>query len=404
MKRKPSARPSGAASAPKRQKSGHIPAARQTQLSLRVSKRLQDKAIKIDQTTLEKAVNAFVKDTRFNKDLAEQEQKVPITDNLVSTTLTGKQKPVKKGKPQARKLKTEKNDASTAVEEKLPTVAESPIPEAVNDAQPGVDDPLPAVDDQHPARKRNPRAKKSVLKKEDTPAAVDDEDSAFEEKPTKKRKARSKKSMPKKEEAPDAADDEDYTFEEQPKKKRKARAKKSQDAPPSVAIKKQKAKAYGIVWGVSPYPKVDRPTPEECKKMVDILSEYHGYQIPAKAVPPPSLTRAGCGNVPAVHDALLRTLLSSATQTSNANSALDNLIKVYGVAESGVGKGSINWEAVRAGSQDKLFKTIQCAGLAGGKSRDIKKILDEIVLENKERCEKLVASGETLSEEVSRPY
>jgi hypothetical protein len=227
-----------------------------------------------------------------------------------------------------------------------------------------------AVEEQQPTKKGKSRVKKTKAKKEDIAAGVDDEDSAVE--------------------GP----------EERPlKQKGKARAKKLKGD-----VQKQKAKAYGIVWGVSPYPKFDRPAAEECHEVVNILSQYHGDQIPAKAMPPPSLTRAGCGDVPAVHDALLRTLLSAATQTENANSALDNLVKVYGVAEEGVGKGSINWNAVRLGSQDKLFKTIQCAGLAGGKSRDIKKILDQIFLENKERCDRLAESGEALSDEVSRTH
>lgn len=193
-------------------------------------------------------------------------------------------------------------------------------------------------------------------------------------------------------------------LEGQQSKKGKGRAEKPKDARPKAENQGQKAKGYGIIWGVSPYPKWNRPTAEECREVVSILSQYHGDQVPAKAMPPPSLTRAGCGNVPAVHDALLRTLLSAATQTENANAALDNLVRVYGVAEEGVGKGSINWNAVRLSSQEKLFKTIQCGGLAGGKSRDIKKILDQIVLENKERCEKLVANGETLAEEVSTEH
>jgi hypothetical protein len=188
---------------------------------------------------------------------------------------------------------------------------------------------------------------------------------------------------------------------QQSKKKGKGRAKKPKDTKPKTENQGQKAKGYGIKWGVSPYPKWDRPTAEECQEVVNILSQYHGDQIPAKAMRPASLSRAGCGDVPAVHDALLRTLLSAATQTENANAALDNLVRVYGVAEEGVGKGSINWNAVRLSSQDKLFKTIQCGGLAGGKSRDIKKILDRIVLENKERCEMLVANGEALTDEVS---
>jgi hypothetical protein len=262
------------------------------------------------------------------------------------------------------------------------------------------------IEDREPVPKDDHSDKEIAAKEEDILAVSDialADAAAEEHRSTKKGKSRSRKTKPKKQEISAGVDVDDSAVEgpaEQPlKKKGKARAKK-----PKADVQKQKAKAYGIVWGVSPYPEFDRPTAEECHEVVNILSRYHGDYIPAKAMPPPSLTRAGCGNVPAVHDALLRTLLSGATQSENANSALDNLVKVYGVAEEGVGKGSIHWNAVRLGSQDKLFKTIQCAGLAGGKSRDIKKILDQIVLENKERCDKLVENGEVLSEEVSSAH
>jgi hypothetical protein len=165
--------------------------------------------------------------------------------------------------------------------------------------------------------------------------------------------------------------------------------------------KKQKAKGYGITFGVSPYPDHAEPTLKQCNEVVDILAEYHGDRIPPKAVPPPSLTRAGCGDVPAVHDALLRTRLSAATTTENAANALDNLVKVYGVAEAGVGKGSINWDAVRMDTKEKLFDTIKTGGLGEVKSTDIKATLDRIYKENQERCAKIVADGGALADEVS---
>ena len=164
--------------------------------------------------------------------------------------------------------------------------------------------------------------------------------------------------------------------------------------------KRQKLNGYGIKHGQSPFPDLISPTPEQCKEVVDILSKYHINSIPPKAVPPPSLKIAGCGQVPAVHDALLRTRISAATKTDNANNAIENLVKVYGIAENGVGKGSINWNAIRLGSREKLLQALKCGGLAGVKSKDIKEILDIIAEQNRLRCEKLVAEGGTLTEEV----
>jgi hypothetical protein len=179
-------------------------------------------------------------------------------------------------------------------------------------------------------------------------------------------------------------------------KKRKAKVVAEKGA----NTKKQKLNGYGIKHGESPFPDLVQPTPEQCEEVVEILSKYHINSIPPKAVPPPSLKIAGCGEVPAVHDALLRTRISAATQTSNANNAIENLVKVYGIAQSGNGKGSIDWNAVRLGSREKLLQALKCGGLAGVKSKDIKEILDLLVEQNKLRCEKLVAEGKKLTEEV----
>jgi hypothetical protein len=179
--------------------------------------------------------------------------------------------------------------------------------------------------------------------------------------------------------------------------------KQPKPTPPKVRgefAKKQKAKSYGIDLGISPYPDHTAPSPEQCKEVVEILAKYHGDKIPPKAVPPPSLTRAGCGDVPAVHDALLRTRLSAATTTENAANVLDNLVKVYGVADTGVGKGSINWDAVRKDTKEKLFEAIKTGGLGESKSTDIKATLDRIYSENQERCVQTVANGGQLTEDV----
>jgi endonuclease III len=58
------------------------------------------------------------------------------------------------------------------------------------------------------------------------------------------------------------------------------------------------------------------------------------------------------------------------------------LIKKYGIVEEGVGKGSVDWESVRVGSEEELFETIKCGGLANTKSKNIKKILEIVREEN----------------------
>jgi hypothetical protein len=256
------------------------------------------------------------------------------------------------------------------------------------------------------------RRKSSRIKKSTTPAAIPqsllegdeelpdgvepqgvDAPSEKSRAAPKSKRPRQKAKAPKKEEEGDEAAS---NTENGAPKKRKAKAVAEKGA----NTKKQKLNGYGIRHGESPFPDLMQPTPTQCKEVVEILSKFHINSIPPKAVPPPSLKIAGCGEVPAVHDALLRTRISAATQTSNANNAIENLVKVYGIAQSGNGKGSIDWNAVRLGSREKLLQALKCGGLAGVKSKDIKEILDLLFEQNKLRCEKLVAEGKELTNEV----
>ena len=161
-----------------------------------------------------------------------------------------------------------------------------------------------------------------------------------------------------------------------------------------------KVKNYGITIGVDPYPEWPHPTSEECHQVCRLLTSVHGDTISPKAIAPPSLRISGCGEVPAVHDALLRTRLSAATTSTNANNAISNIVKQFGISKAGVGKGSIDWEAVRSAPTKKLFEAIECGGLAAVKSRDIKQILDIIYEENTIRTASLLAEGKELTEAV----
>ncbi len=143
-------------------------------------------------------------------------------------------------------------------------------------------------------------------------------------------------------------------------------------------------KKYNLTPGVTPFPNFPHPTPEECEHVVDLLSKRHGRPVAPTVIPTPSTTSAGCGQVPSVLDALIRTLMSAATNLQNSSRAFRNLVEHYGLLEDGIGKGSVDWEKVRQGSLEELFETIKCGGLAGNKSKNIKAILDMVYEENVE--------------------
>lgn len=142
---------------------------------------------------------------------------------------------------------------------------------------------------------------------------------------------------------------------------------------------------YGLTPGVSPYPDYPRPTPEECREVVRLLEKVHGKVVAPKAIPPPSLDVSGCGEVPSVLDALVRTRLSANTTNKNSSTAFQGLVKRFGVLEDGIGKGSVDWDAVRRAPQKEVFKAIERGGLADRKSKDIQAILQMAYEENQER-------------------
>jgi DNA-(apurinic or apyrimidinic site) lyase len=160
---------------------------------------------------------------------------------------------------------------------------------------------------------------------------------------------------------------------------------------PSLAKKAtKKGVSYGLTPGLSPFPDYPRPTPEECEEANGLLSTVHGEITAPKAVPQPSLTVTGCGEVPSVLDALIRTLLSGATTGANSARAFQGLVQKFGILESGVGKGSVNWDAVRRAPLEDVFQAMKSGGLATTKSRYIKEILEMVYQENQDRRDALM--------------
>ncbi|KAK6607754.1 HhH-GPD family base excision DNA repair protein [Botrytis cinerea] len=166
--------------------------------------------------------------------------------------------------------------------------------------------------------------------------------------------------------------------EEEPKKKRLPRKKKvvdvSTEANSSQAKPvKTKKKNYGIVFGETPFPDHISPTAQEAETVNSLLTALHGEVKPPGTVPAPSETVTGCGEVPDVLDATMRTLLSAATTAGNANKSMAGLKAEYGLRTSGKGAGSVSWEAVLASSKEDVEEAIRSGGLAKVKAEALLK-------------------------------
>lgn len=171
------------------------------------------------------------------------------------------------------------------------------------------------------------------------------------------------------------------------------------DEKPSSAPAKgpaKKANPYGLTPGTSPYPDYPHPTPAECAEVHDLLTRAHGSVTAPTTIPTPSLSTSGCGEVPSVLDALIRTRLSAATNGANSSRAFRGLVQKFGILErDGPGKGSVDWDKVRTAPRADVFAAIQSGGLATVKSRDIQNILQMVWVENQARRDELVAGKDT---------
>ncbi|KAK4247782.1 DNA glycosylase [Corynascus novoguineensis] len=151
-------------------------------------------------------------------------------------------------------------------------------------------------------------------------------------------------------------------------------------------VKRGKDNPYGLTPGFSPYPYRRVPTPEACEEVYAILTELHGKVKQPEEMPAASLEIAGCGEVPCVLDALLRTLISGNTLMALADTAIRNLARHYGLCQKGTGAGSIDWDKVRLSSHNELAQVIKVAGNGSKKSKHIKQILDMVFEENVQRA------------------
>jgi len=164
----------------------------------------------------------------------------------------------------------------------------------------------------------------------------------------------------------------------------------SKDEKSTPGKKAKNNNTYGLSPGESPYPDYPHPTSEECHEVNRILEGVHGKVTAPKTIPIPRLDSSGCGEVPSVLDALIRTRLSAATNGANSSRAFRGLVEKFGIIKEGVGEGSVNWDKVRTAERKDVFEAIQSGGLAVVKSRDIQNILQMVFEENQARRDELV--------------
>ncbi|KAK1533633.1 HhH-GPD family base excision DNA repair protein [Colletotrichum paranaense] len=171
-----------------------------------------------------------------------------------------------------------------------------------------------------------------------------------------------------------------------------------------------KEKDYGLMPGETPYRDWPGPSAGECQVVYDILvQEYQKREKseePAKhkalnfiqpaAIPPASANVAGCGEVPCLVDAMMRTIISQSVTRESADKVIENIIKLIGMLDKkGPGPESINWNALRKAPKDAVLEAFRPGGLGPTKYNAIKTCLSMIRKDNKKRAKMYLKEKET---------
>ncbi|KAL2873048.1 hypothetical protein SGCOL_011800 [Colletotrichum sp. CLE4] len=169
-------------------------------------------------------------------------------------------------------------------------------------------------------------------------------------------------------------------------------------------------KDYGLMPGETPYRDWPGPSARECQVVYDILAQEYkqreqseepakrnalNFIQPAK-IPPASANVAGCGEVPCLVDAMIRTIISQSVTRESADKVIENIIKLVGMLdEDGSGSAGINWNALRHAPKDAVLEAFRPGGLGPTKYKAIKTCLKIIRKDNKKRAKNYLEDSET---------
>lgn len=126
-------------------------------------------------------------------------------------------------------------------------------------------------------------------------------------------------------------------------------------------------------FGESPFPSFKAPTHEQAHRILDSLAAVHGGAPQRPLEPPKSADlHAGCGEVPSVLDALIRTILSQNTSDRNSSAAKRSLDATFSFDPEE------KYKLVHAAKEEEVADALRCGGLANIKAHRIKAILQDI--------------------------
>ncbi|KAK0563158.1 hypothetical protein OC844_002341 [Tilletia horrida] len=157
-------------------------------------------------------------------------------------------------------------------------------------------------------------------------------------------------------------------------------------SPSKASLSERKLASLRASLQQSPFPDWPLPTAADAERVAWLLGEFHGFTRPAGGSGADGLPKyvkkedkikreeergmryGGCGDVPNVLDAAIRTVLSCNTSNRNSTAAHRSLVERF---------GKHNWQAVMDAPYEDVVDALRCGGLANTKARTIQNMLRE---------------------------
>ena len=152
--------------------------------------------------------------------------------------------------------------------------------------------------------------------------------------------------------------------------------------------------AYYFKWNWSPFKDFPAPRPEQAALVFEILRvdlQKHGISVELGERGDPATSPAHGAAIGVTVDALVRTILSQATNNEGALGVQELLRKAYQYTVNGkkVKGNTPNYHLIRRAPKSELVRVLQPGGLQNSRADFIKGILDAVFKANTEEIENL---------------